>query len=153
MLDAINAAAGDTVVVKGTRLGNSIIDRNLTLKGVNKPFGTATLRGRNNGSVVTVNPGVTVAINNLTITHGNTASGGGIYNASAASRDGRRTATADACDRGERCTPALILAFARASLRSGSVLVRTKLTARGTRAARSRRPLSMQSSLTRVSGA
>jgi parallel beta-helix repeat protein len=68
------AAAGDTLVVKGTCLGTAGISKNLTLKGVsNKPFGVATIDGNDTSSGVlavgALDP-VTVAIDNLTITHG-----------------------------------------------------------------------------------
>jgi hypothetical protein len=90
---AINAAAAnDTLVIKGTCLGNSTIDRNLTLNGVrNRPFGAPTLDGSGfDDSVLTVARGVTAVINNLTIVHGtNTTdpayrSAGGITNSGSA---------------------------------------------------------------------
>ena len=46
----------------------------------NKPFGVATLRGQEPGSVLTINKGVTVAISNLTIAEGEALNGGGIFN-------------------------------------------------------------------------
>jgi predicted outer membrane repeat protein len=80
--EAIDAAApGDMLVVKGTCFGSSIVDKNLTLKGVSNPaFGDATLDGTGSGasSVLAVAAPVAnldVAIDNLTITHG---SGDGI---------------------------------------------------------------------------
>jgi parallel beta-helix repeat protein/predicted outer membrane repeat protein len=78
---AIDAAtAGDTLVVKGTCFGASLITKDLTLQGVsNKQFGVATLDGGgNSGSVLGVGAfdHVTVAIDGLTITHGE---GGGIF--------------------------------------------------------------------------
>jgi hypothetical protein len=69
---AVNAAsAGDTLKVRGTCYGDTTIGKNLTIVGQSNPgFGPATLNGRNTGSVVTVNEGVTVAITGLTITGG-----------------------------------------------------------------------------------
>jgi parallel beta-helix repeat protein len=70
------AAAGDTLVVKGTCFGNSVIHKALTLRGVsNKRFGEATLDGSGAATVLAVNSPVdsfTLAINDLTITHGTT---------------------------------------------------------------------------------
>jgi parallel beta-helix repeat protein len=73
-LDA--AAAGDTLVVMGTCVGNFVIDKDLTLEGASNPgFGEPTLDGSGfSGSVLLVaalepvRP--RVAIDNLTITHG-----------------------------------------------------------------------------------
>ena len=47
---------GHTLVVKGTCVGNSIVDRSLTITGVrNKPFGSPTLDGNGfSGTVLTV---------------------------------------------------------------------------------------------------
>lgn len=72
------AAAGDTLLVKGTCFGSSIIEKDLTLQGVStKQFGAPTLDGTggDNGIGVVSITGVTratVAINDLTITHGGT---------------------------------------------------------------------------------
>ena len=74
------AAAGDTLVVKGTCFGASTLDRELTLKGVSNPaFGVPTLDGSGfSGSVLVVSRGAFsrfhARIENLTITHG--SSGG-----------------------------------------------------------------------------
>src|SRR5215211_8468061 len=84
---AVDAAkAGDTLEVKGNCVGNTSVDRDVTLKGVtNKAFpGTPTLDGNNQGRVLTINGGTTT-IQGLTITNGQTSSaGGGIYVATAA---------------------------------------------------------------------
>jgi parallel beta-helix repeat protein len=68
------AAAGDTLLVKGTCFGASQIDKDLTLQGIsNKQFGVATLDGGNSGFAVLSIGAVdrlTVAISGLTITHG-----------------------------------------------------------------------------------
>jgi parallel beta-helix repeat protein/predicted outer membrane repeat protein len=69
------AAAGDTLLVKGTCFGSSLIDKDLTLQGVStKQFGVATLDGGGNStaSVLSVSAfdHLTVAIDGLTITHG-----------------------------------------------------------------------------------
>jgi hypothetical protein len=81
------AAAGDTLVVHGTCVGNSTIDKDLRLRGVsNKPFGVATLDGSGfSDSVLTIVSGgccvqVTVAIDGLTIANGSSSFGGGIIN-------------------------------------------------------------------------
>ena len=65
------ARAGDTLIVKGTCVGSSTLDRSLTIKGVaNKPFGPATLDGGGIGRVLTVGTGLTVTITGLRITGG-----------------------------------------------------------------------------------
>jgi predicted outer membrane repeat protein len=69
------AAAADTLLVKGTCFGASLIDKDLTLQGVSTTqFGAATLDGGGSGtdSVLAVSAfdHVTVAIDGLTITHG-----------------------------------------------------------------------------------
>jgi hypothetical protein len=81
------AAAGDTLVVHGTCVGSSTIDKDLRLRGVsNKPFGVATLDGSGlSGSVLTIVSGgccvqATVAISGLTIANGSSSFGGGIVN-------------------------------------------------------------------------
>jgi parallel beta-helix repeat protein len=75
------AAAGDTLVVKGTCFGASLITKDLTLHGVsNKQFGVATLDGGGNSADTVLSVSaldyVTVAISGLTITHGGI---GGIF--------------------------------------------------------------------------
>jgi predicted outer membrane repeat protein len=80
---AINAAAsGDTLIIKGTCFGTSLIggaegsitDKDLTLQGVsNKQFGVATLDGAGASDPVLAAAsfeGTHVVINDLTITHG-----------------------------------------------------------------------------------
>jgi parallel beta-helix repeat protein len=69
------AAAGDTLLVKGTCFGFSQIDKDLTLQGVStKQFGVATLDGGDNSANVVLSISavdhLTVAIDGLTITHG-----------------------------------------------------------------------------------
>lgn len=71
------AAPGDSLIVKGTCIGSSTIDRSLTLKGVsNRPFGQATLDGDGKDRVLFVDffdserQGFSLTIENLTITHG-----------------------------------------------------------------------------------
>jgi parallel beta-helix repeat protein len=68
------AAAEDTLLVKGTCFGASLITKDLTLQGVsNKQFGVATLDGGNSADTVlsiSAFDHLTVAINDLTITHG-----------------------------------------------------------------------------------
>jgi parallel beta-helix repeat protein/predicted outer membrane repeat protein len=66
------AAAEDTLLVKGTCFGASTITKDLTLQGVsNKQFGVATLDG-GGGTVLSIGAldRATVAIDDLTITHG-----------------------------------------------------------------------------------
>jgi hypothetical protein len=80
------AKAGDTLEVKGTCVGTTTVDKDISLRGVtNNAFpGVPTLDGNEQGRVLTINGGTT-AIHNLTITHGATSSaGGGIYVATAA---------------------------------------------------------------------
>jgi predicted outer membrane repeat protein len=69
------AAAGDTLVVKGTCFGNSTVDKDLTLTGVsNKQFGVATLDGSGfSGPILSLASSfdnLNVAIYDLVITHG-----------------------------------------------------------------------------------
>lgn len=69
---AVNAAkAGDTLEVKGTCVGNTSVDRNVTLKGVtNNAFpGTPTLDGGGAGTVLHVTNGTTT-VDGLKITDG-----------------------------------------------------------------------------------
>ena len=79
--DAAETIAGDTLMVKGTCVGTTTISKDLSIAGKSNPgFGIATLDGDNTGTVVTVSPGFTVAISNLTVIHGDGNSGGGIFN-------------------------------------------------------------------------
>lgn len=69
---AVDAAkAGDTLEVKGTCVGNTSVDRNVTLKGVtNKAFpGTPTLDGGGTATVLHITNGTTT-VDGLTITNG-----------------------------------------------------------------------------------
>ena len=85
--DAVTAAkAGDTLEVKGTCVGNTTVDRNVTLSGItNNAFpGVPTLDGFHTGRVLTITGGTTT-IRNLTITNGLTSeAGGGLYVGTAA---------------------------------------------------------------------
>jgi predicted outer membrane repeat protein len=77
---AVDAAgAGDTLRVKGTCVGNTAINQDLTIQGQPR----ATLDGNGAGSVVTIGSRIlglfpTVTMTNLTITNGSAAAGGGI---------------------------------------------------------------------------
>ena len=68
------AAAEDTLLVKGTCFGASLITKDLTLQGVSsKQFGVATLDGGDSADTVLFIGAfdqLTVAIDDLTITHG-----------------------------------------------------------------------------------
>lgn len=83
--DALQAAvaaakAGDTLEIKGTCVGSTSIDRDITLEGVvNKPFpGPPTLDAAGNGRVLNLTAGKTT-IRNLVIANGLTnGDGGGI---------------------------------------------------------------------------
>lgn len=82
--DGIDAAVpGDTLVVKGTCIGSSTVDRDLTIKGVsNQPFGPATLDGDDLGRVLLVEMNQIVTIADLTITDGYASDGnpgGGLF--------------------------------------------------------------------------
>jgi hypothetical protein len=80
------AKAGDTLEVKGTCVGSTTVDRDITLQGItNKAFPEApTLDGNAEGTVLSINGGTTT-LKNLTITGGETTGfGGGIYVATAA---------------------------------------------------------------------
>jgi hypothetical protein len=74
------AEAGDTIKVIGTCHGNFAIDKDLSLAGRASEKQAATLDGNQSGSVLTISGHVTVAINNLTITHGAADAGAGILN-------------------------------------------------------------------------
>src|SRR5580765_5645112 len=67
-----SAAAGSTVLVKGTCVGNFVLSKNLTLRG--SP--SATLDGNQAGHVLLVSGTRTVHLANLTITRGLAATGG-----------------------------------------------------------------------------
>ena len=79
--DAVDAAkAGDTLEIKGTCVGSTSVDRDITLKGiVNKPFpGPPTLDGNHSGRVLDITAGK-ATIRDLVITNGRTdGDGGGI---------------------------------------------------------------------------
>ncbi len=80
---AVNAAsAGDRLLVQGTCTGTTTIAIGLTVQGTRASGDAApTLDGGGGGSVLTIMPGIRVAIRSLTITNGVTASsdlGGGI---------------------------------------------------------------------------
>jgi hypothetical protein len=88
--DAVNAAPGGAqLLVFGTCTGTTTISTNLTITGRADPLlhRGATLNGGGQGSVLTIEPGATVTLNDLTITCGNAPRtdgingfGGGIYN-------------------------------------------------------------------------
>jgi hypothetical protein len=84
---AVGAAkAGDTIEVKGTCVGSTTVDRNITVQGItNRTFpGTPTLDGAGQGRVLTIDAGTTT-IRDLTITGGvTTGLGGGMFVATAA---------------------------------------------------------------------
>ncbi len=70
----IAASPGDTLSATGTCTGTTSITKNLTITG------GATLDGDQEGSVLTIDYGVTVTISSLTITGGSADVGGGILN-------------------------------------------------------------------------
>ena len=83
------ASPGATLWVRGTCTGTSEVTKNLTLTGQQpRGFTAPTLNGGGQGSVLTIDSGVTVTINTLTITGGSgtyvpeleTVVGGGILN-------------------------------------------------------------------------
>jgi len=79
--EAINdAQSGDTIMLEANTFNEQItINKNLNINVLNN--GHATLDGTGlTGSIITINPGVTVNISNLTIQNGNSFYGGGIYN-------------------------------------------------------------------------
>jgi hypothetical protein len=71
-----SAADGDTLAIEGTCKGTFEIAHSLTLSG----SAGATLDGQGAGTVLTVDAGNMVAIDDLTITGGNGSSAGGILN-------------------------------------------------------------------------
>src|SRR5580765_7322329 len=89
-----DAAAGDTLKVKGTCYGPTTLSKDLTVVGQsNRAFGTATLDGDQAGSVVTIGDGVTATISNLRITGGTAEQGGGILNGTRTTVGGSLTLT------------------------------------------------------------
>ena len=70
-----NAAPGAQILIYGTCTGNFTVTKNLTLVGEK-----GVLDGNNSGVVLTVNTGVTVVVDYLTIQHGNAVKGAGAYN-------------------------------------------------------------------------
>ena len=78
------ATTGDTILIKGTCVGNFAIPgggsaTNLTLQGVRRAVSLNTLDGNGSGSVLTVGVGTDVTITGLRITNGNAFQGGGIF--------------------------------------------------------------------------
>lgn len=71
------ASDGDTLVIQGTCKGTFEISHNLMLASI----GGAILDGQGAGTVLTIDPGKTVSISNLTITGGSDSTAGGIRNA------------------------------------------------------------------------
>src|SRR5262249_50403411 len=72
---------GDSLAIQGTCMGTFELSRSLTLAG----SGGAALDGQGAGTVLTVDPGKTVAVSNVTITGGHltvtaTSGAGGIQN-------------------------------------------------------------------------
>jgi nitrous oxidase accessory protein NosD len=67
---------GDAIKIWGTCTGNFIVTKSLTLVGQTP---NVTLDGNNSGSVLSVIGAITAEIDNLTITHGLSGLGGGIY--------------------------------------------------------------------------
>jgi hypothetical protein len=90
--DGVNGArAGATLWVRGTCTGITELSKNVTLTGQRpRGFTAPTLDGRGQGSVVTVDSGVTVSINKLTITGGSGTDieGGGTYGGGIATLEG-----------------------------------------------------------------
>lgn len=79
---AVNAAgSGDTLWVRSVCTGTTEIDRTVTVTGQQpKGFGAPTLDGNGNGAVLLVDPGATLTLNNVTVTHGRSDFGGGVDN-------------------------------------------------------------------------
>jgi predicted outer membrane repeat protein len=79
---AVNAArAGDTIHVRGTCVGTTVIDKTLNVTGVSKSrSGRPTLDGGGNGPVVTVAAGAAVVLTRVTVTNGRAVNGAGLYN-------------------------------------------------------------------------
>jgi hypothetical protein len=79
------ASTGDTILIKGTCVGNFVIPgggsaTNLTLVGQRRAVSLNTLDGNGSGSVLEVDAGTTVTLKGLRITDGNAFQGGGIFN-------------------------------------------------------------------------
>ena len=73
------AQSGDTIMLEGTTFYEHclVINKNLNFDVFN---GQATLDGQNAGYIFLINPGVTVYLQNLILTHGRYSSGGAILN-------------------------------------------------------------------------
>lgn len=85
---AIDAGgAGAILLLKGTCAGASTVPRDLTIRGrSNKPFGAATLDGEWSGTVLTIEAGVSVTVEDVTITRGE---GSGAHGAGGVVNHGR----------------------------------------------------------------
>jgi len=110
----IAATAGDTLLVNGTCIGNTTIDKALTIKGQSNGGKSASLDGGGSGTVLTVCAATTV--DNLVIAHGSgtvlatvticgldftgTAAGGGIIDLGKALTLNNSTVTANTADFG-----------------------------------------------------
>jgi hypothetical protein len=80
-LDA--SAAGVTLLVRGTCVGATVVSNDATIRAASaKPIDRATLDGALAGAVLSVNTGVTLRLDRLTITGGynHNPGGGGIFN-------------------------------------------------------------------------
>ena len=83
---AVDAAApNDLLVVRGTCVGSTIVDKSLTITGLANPgLGSPVLDGQNGGTVLRIGleppTPIEVVISRLTITHGSAHAGGGIVN-------------------------------------------------------------------------
>jgi predicted outer membrane repeat protein len=88
------ASPGDALRVKGTCVGSTTIDKDLTVTGKSNPgLGAATLDGEHAGRVLTIVGGVTVMLDGLLITNGVAERGGGIATVVARDRPGLNSVT------------------------------------------------------------
>ena len=78
LTNSANINVKTIVLVSGRFEMNTVITRDITIEG--QGVGLTTLAGGRRGSVLRVQPGVTVTLRGLTITQGEAPSGGGIYN-------------------------------------------------------------------------
>jgi parallel beta-helix repeat protein len=79
-IDDPSTSDGDVIEIRsGTYRENVVINKNLTIRALTG--GNVTLQALNSSnSIITINPGLTVTIYNITFKNGDTSNGGAIYN-------------------------------------------------------------------------
>ncbi len=127
--DAIDAAAtGDTIRVRGSCTGRFTIDRDLTIIG--SP--SATLDGGGAGTVVSVDSGVTVTLANLTVQHGFSDLGGGIYNDGTLSLRNSNVSNNTASSESGNCGTSTLLCFGGGIYNDGTLSLKNSIVSNNT---------------------